>query len=129
MKRQTRVHFLVAAWIGYVLLAGPLLPQDQSPVDLTGRVTEIVFKNPNVRFNFKVLKGGVPDAQWKCYTGAMVAELKQGGWKEDSLLRGETITIHGNLPDASHLSVRELIVKGEQLKANKPITCELIPAR
>lgn len=128
MKRQTRVHFLVAGWIGYVLLAGVSLPQDQSPVDLTGKVTQIVFKNPNVHFNFKVLKKeGVPEAQWKCYTGAMVAELKQGGWKEDSLLKGERITIQGNLPDASHLSVTALIVKGEQLKASKPITCERLP--
>ena len=125
MTREAQVRVLIATLLGLAVCTTRLLPQTQ-PVELKGAVTKVEFLNPSVDFYFTVGDGA--DKQWKCVSGTP-ASLKRIGWKDNSLSKGDEVTISGDLSEnGSHLSVLTLIAKRLRLPNAKAKAGEAAPA-
>jgi hypothetical protein len=77
---------------------------DQKPVTLKGIVSNVEWNDPHVYFSVDVKDAGGNVATWALEMASPI-ELKQMGWKRESLKVGDTVTVEGSLArDGSKLA-------------------------
>lgn len=67
---------------------------DQTMIEVTGRVTGFRFTNPHAIISFTVENAKGQIEPWRAETNA-VTLLRRRGWTKDSLTVGEIITVEG----------------------------------
>jgi len=65
-----------------------------SPVTLTGVVTEFLLINPHARIDFEVTDEHGNVEKWSAWSGPPAGMFRRG-WKKDSLKPGDKITVTG----------------------------------
>jgi hypothetical protein len=71
---------------------------------LKGVVSNVWFKNPHARFSIAVKEEDGSTSTWELQTHAL-STLRQQGWTENTLQKGMTISVHGNLARAGRKKI------------------------
>ena len=66
------------------------------PVEISGVVTKLEWKNPHVYFYVDVTAQDRQVVNWACETNGPGGLIRQG-WKRDSLKEGDRVTVNGYL--------------------------------
>ncbi len=102
MRRRFRANALLA---GACLLIGPQVSGHHSftaeftaekTATLTGVVTQVWFRNPHVRYLFRVTNEAGEEEIWDA-RGSPVVWLARKGWTKDTIAVGDTVTFYGFL--------------------------------
>ena len=143
MRRTNGMRFLWAAWIGFALLGGFALPQNQS-ADLTGKVTQVTFKIPRVHFTVVAQDD---KKAWECWAGTKdnpgtPDKVESAGWNKDGILehnrmKGAVVEIRGSGTKDGPITVETLTLTKNQMKLPDPghtgdavaVVCEPKPER
>lgn len=91
-----------------------------SRISITGVVTRFNFRNPHAIVEFEVTTVDGMQERWTAETAAPSA-LRRRGWKQDSLVPGETITLEGvQARDGSHFMRITKAIKADGTEVGVP---------
>jgi len=95
---------------------------DQTIIEITGRVTDFRFTNPHAIISFTVKNAKGQIESWRAETNA-VTLLRRRGWTKNSLTIGETITVEGwRSRDGSHYMRMRTVKRADGTVLGTPVS-------
>ena len=99
-KRNRSLAVLIAV-VGLIVFSGPVFAHHslanydrESPITLTGTVTEFLLKNPHSQIVFEVKEADGTVVKWTAGSSSPM-RLFRMGWKTTTLKPGDQITVTG----------------------------------